>query len=130
MDEETDCVALAATMTFEEVMKPFQKLTNRNRKIPRPLIETLMAKETIAAKILLEVEELLKRQENATLSGRLSKLEKIVEPKHPTKTHVEQPAKRTGKLVSKNKKDLVELIRTRDDCPIRKSLIIKPPEGT
>ena len=40
-------------------MKPFQRLSNRN--IPRAFIDTLMTKETVPAKILLEVEELLKK---------------------------------------------------------------------
>ena len=63
------------------------------------------------------------------LSERFFKLEKIVGPKNPAKTYAERAAKWPRKLAPKNKKDPVELIRTRDDHPSSKSLIIKPPAG-
>ena len=83
---------MAELLILEQVQAPCHKLPTRNGGRIGGYIDNLINKETETATRLLEVEELLVKQQATNLerSERLAKLENIVETKIPTKTYAAQ----------------------------------------
>ena len=133
--DEDNYREMAASLTLPGVMRLCTRLSKQNRGVVKAFIEALTEKQTVTSQRLLEVEKLLAEQTaaNLELSERASKLEKASEPRGSKSTNVEQAAKkRPCKMVPKTTRDLVNLIRVRDEAikaPSRKSVRIRPPPG-